>query len=102
MTEAGKKISEVATQKSTEVYGTVSNKVRIMEDLNFHLFFFHLVLVSLFSFYSLFCLFFVYIDYTYVGIKVKDGELLKGISDQASSVAGMVSSLQILQIIVGN
>ena len=39
MTEAGKKISEVATQKSTEVYGTVSNKVRIMEDLNFHLFF---------------------------------------------------------------
>lgn len=49
MTEAGKKISEVATQKSTEVYGTVSDKV-------------------------------------------KDGELLKGISDQASSVAGMLGN----------
>ena len=28
MSEAGKKLSEVATQKSSEVYGTVSDKVR--------------------------------------------------------------------------
>jgi len=49
MSEAGKKLSEVATQKSSEVYGTVSDKV-------------------------------------------KEGELLKGISDQASSVAGLVSN----------
>lgn len=49
VTEAGKKLSEAATQKSTEVYGNVSDKV-------------------------------------------KDGELLKGISDQANSVAGMVST----------
>jgi len=49
MSEAGKKLSEVATQKSSEVYGNVSDKV-------------------------------------------KEGELLKGISDQASSVAGLVSN----------
>jgi len=49
MSEAGKKLSEVATLKSTEVYGTVSERV-------------------------------------------KDGELLKGISDQASSVAGLVTN----------
>ena len=29
----------------------------------------------------------------FVGTKVKDGELLKGISDQANSVAGLVSGL---------
>jgi len=49
MSEAGKKLSEVATQKSSEVYSTVNDKV-------------------------------------------KEGEILKGISDQASSVAGLVSN----------
>lgn len=49
MTEAGKKLGEVATQKVSEVSGTVSEKV-------------------------------------------KDGELLKGITEQASSVAGVVGA----------
>ena len=31
----------------------------------------------------------------FVGKKVKDGELLKGFSDQANSVAGLVSNLLI-------
>ena len=34
MSEAGKKLSEVATLKSTEVYGTVSEKVRMSETLS--------------------------------------------------------------------
>jgi hypothetical protein len=35
----------------------------------------------------------ILISLFFVGKKVKDGELLKGISDQANSVAGMVSNL---------
>ena len=43
---------------------------------------------SCFSFYLFIC-------YWY---KVKEGELLKGISDQASSVAGLVSNFELLVV----
>ena len=43
MSEAGKKLSEVATQKSSEVYGTVSDKVR-QDNIHFvHLYYLFIV-----------------------------------------------------------
>ena len=93
MSEAGKKLSEVATQKSSEVYGTVSDKVRKIK-FQLNAIFFVLSIFTLFS-YFMFCScfsFYLFICYWY---KVKEGELLKGISDQASSVAGLVSDFEL-------
>ena len=67
MSEAGKKLSEVATQKSSEVYGTVSDKVRkIKFQLNAIFFVFLLFLVILCFVHVL-----VFICLYVIGIRLK-------------------------------